>query len=97
MTPLPAAIVANDGSTIVPWGTTTAVLVRLAVGVFEGVDVVDGVGVCVTNRYPPFAALVAATLSKDDPNGTTTGVTVRVDVGVAVILGVSDGVAVSVI
>jgi len=102
--PLDATLVANTESVEAPYGMITAVFVGVivavsvgdGVSVFVGVLVTDGVTVCVTKRYPPFAALVAATESKDEPYGTTTAVTVIVSVGVLLVVGVCDGVGVDV-
>jgi hypothetical protein len=102
--PLDATVVANTESVIEPYGMMTAVLVGVmvavsvgvAVAVLVGVLVTDGVRVCVTKRYPPFAALVAATGSNDEPYGTTTAVTVNVWVGVALAVAVNEDVGVDV-
>jgi hypothetical protein len=65
--PMSAAAVAKVGSTVLPYDRTSAVVVRLAVGVVEGVGDREGVGVCVSNRYLPVAACVAAAGSIDAP------------------------------
>ncbi len=48
MTPIPAAAVANVGTSVLPNGTAIAVFVSVAVRVALGADVTDGVGVCVS-------------------------------------------------